>query len=218
MLYIEYQQARFDAAVADLMSQDATSSALTNLFNESSFNCKKVCRFQFWFDRYCEYAFFNCMNHYNDYSQLLIVAEDFTNYLELSKRILPQQWSFLRTTRGIKARDGDNLQEYKERQIFMVLLNLQRLAKFWVLKHWGMVILMAYYGWGAKDTVGHVTSFLGITVAWMTRDVFFKELTVHCVDAFQTLMASRQTSLMVWDNFQQDEELQEQRGGLYGII
>ncbi len=130
MLYIEYQQARLDAAVADLMSQEATSSALTNLFNESLFNSKEVCRFQFWFDRYCEYAFVNCMNHYNDYSQLLIVAEDFTDYLKLSKRIFPQQWSFLQTTCGIQARDGDNLQEYKEQQIFMVLLNLQRLANF----------------------------------------------------------------------------------------
>ncbi len=142
-------------------------------------------------------------------------AEDFTDYLELSKRIFPQQWSFLRTTRGIQVRDGDNLQEYKKRQIFMVLLNLQRLANFQVLKHWAMVILMAYYRWGANDTVGHVTSFLGITVARTTHDVFFKELIVNHVNAFQTLMASRWTGLMVWDNFQQDEELRELLDGLW---
>jgi hypothetical protein len=124
------------------------------------------------------------MNHYNDYSQPLIVAEDFINYLNLSKQILPQQWDFLATTCGIQARDGDDLQEYKERQIFMVLLNLQCLANFQVLKHWAMVITTAYYGWGAKDTVGHVTSFLGITVAQTTRESFFKQLNVNCVQSF----------------------------------
>jgi hypothetical protein len=105
------------------------------------------------------------MHHYNDYSQPLILPEDFTNYFELSKNIFPQQWSFLQSTRGIQSRDGNVLQEYKERQIFMVLLNLQSLANFCVWKHWAMVILTAFYGWGAKDTFTHVTKFLGITVA-----------------------------------------------------
>ena len=39
----------------------------------------------------------------------------------------------------------------------MVLLNLQLLANFRTLKHWAMVISTAYYGWGAKETVSHVT-------------------------------------------------------------
>ena len=95
----------------------------------------------------------------------------------LSKRIFPQQWEFLATTRGICSRDGDDLQDYKERQIFMTLLNLQRLANFRTLKHWAMVISMAYYGWGVKDTVSHVTLFLGITVSRATRDSFFKTRT-----------------------------------------
>jgi hypothetical protein len=100
------------------------------------------------------------MNSYNNYSQPLPVPDDFMNYLNLSKRIFPQQWEFLSMACGIYSRDADNLQDYTECQIFMVLLNLQRLANFRTLKHWAMVISTAYYGWGAKDTVSHVTLFL----------------------------------------------------------
>jgi hypothetical protein len=32
------------------------------------------------------------MNGYNNYSQPLIVPQDFMNYLSLSKHIFPQQW------------------------------------------------------------------------------------------------------------------------------
>ena len=100
------------------------------------------------------------MNSYNNYSQPLPVPDDFMNYLNLSKRIFPQQWEFLSMACGIYSRDADNLQDYTECQIFMVLLNLQRLANFRTLKHWAMVISTAYYGWGANDTVSHVTLFL----------------------------------------------------------
>ena len=67
-----------------------------------------------------------------------------------------------------------------------------------------MVISMAYYGWGAKGTVSHVTLFLGITVHRSTRDFFFKTLTLNCVELFRSLLASRQSGLMVWDNFNGD--------------
>jgi len=95
-----------------------------NSFYDSSFKTKRIQRFQYWFDCYCEHAFLNCMNSYNDYSQPLLVPDDFMNYLNLSKRIFPQQWEFLTTARGIYSRYADNLQDYKEHQIFMVLLNL----------------------------------------------------------------------------------------------
>jgi hypothetical protein len=124
------------------------------------------------------------MNQYNDYSQPLILANDFMNFFNLSKKILPQQWDFLADTCGIQTRDGNELQKYKEQQVFMVLLNLQGLANFRTLKHWAMVISTAYYGWGAKDTVGHVTSFLLLSVSRRTCDAFFKQLTLHCVQSF----------------------------------
>ncbi len=133
-LFIEYQQARLDAVVVELKSIDGVSAS-TNLFDQSSFKSEVVQRFQYWFDHYCEYIFFNCMNNYKDYSQPLIAADNFMNYLQLSKRIFPQQWNFLAVTRGIQARDGNELNKYKERQIFMILLNLQQLANFRCLKH-----------------------------------------------------------------------------------
>ena len=99
------------------------------------------------------------MNSYNNFSQPLIVPDDFMNYLYLSKRIFPQQWEFHSTAHGIYSRDADNLQDYKESQIFMVLLNLQRLANFRTLKHWAMVISTAYYGWGEGHSVpGYLVS------------------------------------------------------------
>jgi hypothetical protein len=113
ILYIEYQQAWLDAAVAELQSIDGVL-ALSNLFDQSSFKSREVQRFQYWFDQYCKYAFVNCMNNYNDYSQPLIVAKDFMNYLNLSKIIFPQQWDFLAVTHGIHTRDGHELNECKE--------------------------------------------------------------------------------------------------------
>jgi len=125
MLFIEYQQARLDAAAEIFMSSQVNTSSASNLFHDSSFKTERAQRFQYWFDRYCKHEFLNCMNSYNDYSQPLLVPDDFMNYLNLSKRIFPQQWEFLAMARGIYSRDADNLQDYKERQIFMVLLNLQ---------------------------------------------------------------------------------------------
>ena len=213
MLYIEYQQARLDAAVEELVTSQGITASASNLFQESLFKTKRAQQFQHGFDCYCEHAFLNCMNSYNDYSQPLLVPDDFMNYLYLLKRIFPQQWEFLATTHGICSRDGDDLQDYKEHQIFMTLLKLQRLANFRTLKHWAMVISTAYYGWGVKETVSHVTSFLGITVSRTTRDSFFKTLTLNRVESFRSLLASPQSGIMVWDNFQRGQELREQRSG-----
>ena len=95
----------------------------------------------------------------------------------------------------------------------MVLLNMQWLANFRTLKHCAMVISTAYYGWGAKDTVSQVTSFLRIKGTRMTRDSFFKRLTSNCVESFCSLLASRHSGLIVWDDYQRGQELHEQRGG-----
>ena len=76
-----------------------------------------------------------------------------------------------------------------------------------------MVISTVYYGWGAKDTVSHSTSFLGITVTRRARDSFVKTLTLNHVESFCSLLASCQSGLMVWDNFQRGQELREQRSG-----
>jgi hypothetical protein len=114
------------------------------------------------------------MNGYNDYSQPLIVPQDFMNFLSVSKRIFPLQWEFISSARGITSRDCSNLKEYKERQVFMIMLNLQRIANYKSLKHWAMIVSTVYYGWGAKDIVGYVISFLGITVSRTTRDDFFQ--------------------------------------------
>jgi hypothetical protein len=70
-----------------------------------------------------------------------------------------------------------------------------------------MVISVAYYGLQSKDTLGYVTSFLGITVSRPTQDAFFKQVTVDPIWSFPSLLASCRSGLMVWDSFQQGQEL-----------
>jgi hypothetical protein len=74
MLFIKYQQARLNAVAEMFMSSQGNTSSVSNLFHDSSF---KTERFQYWFDRYCEHAFLNCMNSYNNYSQPLLAPDDF---------------------------------------------------------------------------------------------------------------------------------------------
>jgi hypothetical protein len=74
MLFIEYLQARLDAVAEMFMSSQGNTSSASNLFHDSSF---KTERFQYWFDRYCEHAYLNCMNSYNDYSQPFLAPDDF---------------------------------------------------------------------------------------------------------------------------------------------
>ena len=59
-----------------------------------------------------------------------------------------------------------------------------------------MVILTAYYGWGAKDTATHITLFLGITLTRTTRDSFFKMLTLNRIELFCSLLATSCSSLI----------------------
>ena len=65
MLFIEYQQARLDAAAEIFMSSQVNTSSASNLFHDLSFKTERAQLFQYWFDRYCEHAFLNCMNSYN---------------------------------------------------------------------------------------------------------------------------------------------------------
>ena len=52
-----------------------------------------------------------------------------------------------------------------------------------------------------------------MSAAPTTRDSFFKMLTLNRVESFRSLLASCQSGLMVWDNFQQGQELCGQHGG-----
>ena len=101
MLFIKYQQTRLDAAAEIFMSSQGNKSSASKLFHDSLFKTKRAQLFQYWFDRYCEHAFLNCINSYNDYSQPLLVPDDFMNYLNLLKRIFPQQWEVLAMAHGI---------------------------------------------------------------------------------------------------------------------
>jgi hypothetical protein len=83
MLFIEYQKALLDVATSKFHNTK-TKSAMRELFDNASFKTESTQQFQHWFDMYCKHAFLNCMHNYNDYSQPLILAENFMNYLNLS--------------------------------------------------------------------------------------------------------------------------------------
>jgi hypothetical protein len=65
ILFIKYQQACLDTAVAELMPSKKATALSSNLFQESSFKTNEAQKFQYWFDWYCKYSFLNCMNHYS---------------------------------------------------------------------------------------------------------------------------------------------------------
>jgi hypothetical protein len=49
MLFIEYQQAQLDAAVADLHAKNSSVEP-ANLFDQLPFKIKEAQQFQYWFD------------------------------------------------------------------------------------------------------------------------------------------------------------------------
>ncbi len=69
------------------------------------------------------------------------------------------------------------------------------------------------YGWGTRDTMSHVTSFLGTTVSRTYRDKFYTSLTTGHVDTVIRLLLQEICCLMVLDNFQRGNQLRNQRGG-----
>ncbi len=123
MLYIEYQQVQLDVAKSEL-KKARDDFATKDLFQYASYKTESTQNFQYWFDRYCKHAFINCMNGYNNYSQPLIIPQDLMNFLFLFKHTFPLQWDFLSSARGVTEQDHDDLKEYKERLVFIIILNL----------------------------------------------------------------------------------------------
>ena len=112
-----------------------------------------------------------------------------------------EQWAFLSSHCNIH-RDcvGDDLTEFKERQVFISLLILQRMANFRCLPHWCLILSTAMYGWGTRDTIVHATSFLGTTVSRTYRDRFYTSLTIGLVETVIRLLSKELCRLM--HNFQ----------------
>ena len=74
------------------------------------------------------------MNSYNNYSQLLLVPDDFMNYLYLLKCIFHQQWEFLAAARGIYSRDADNGTTKARRYRFLKRSQKMKLTYYLELK------------------------------------------------------------------------------------
>ena len=179
-----------------------------------TFNCDAAMRFQSCFDNICRHLFFNCFSDFNDYSTPILSTSDFLSYLNASKNIFPEQWAFVSSHCNINYdRDCNALTEFKERQVFISLLILQRMTNFRCLPHWCLIISTAMYGWGTRDTVSHATSFLGTTVSQSFWDRFYTLLMVDIVENVIKLLSREISCLMVLDIFQRSNQLRDQRGG-----
>ncbi len=168
-----------------------------------NFNFEAARTFQSTFDNICRYSFLNCFSDFNNYSMPILSTSDFSNYLNSSKHIFPEQWTFLSSHLNInRERDSNDLTEFKERQVFISLLILQHMSNFRYLPHWCLILSIAMYDWGTRDTLGHATSFLGTTVSRCYHDRFYTSLTLGIVDTVIQLLSIEISCLMVLDNFQ----------------
>ena len=154
-----------------------------------TFNSNTVRIFQCRYDKRCRLSFLNCFSYFNDYSMPILQISDFTNYQNASGRIFLEQWAFLSSLRNMnRDRDGSALTAFKERQVFVTIVLLLRQSNFRSLPHWCLILLTAMYGWGTRETLAHVTSFIGRTVSRIYRDRFFTSLTSSVVETDTTVI------------------------------
>ena len=99
--------------------------------------------------------------------------------------------------------DRPTLTAFKERQVFIMILILLWQSNYRSLTHWCLILSTAMYGWGTRDTLGHVTSFLGTMVSRSYQDRSFASLTSKLVYTIVSLLSRQLCGLMVLDNFQQ---------------
>ena len=146
----------------------AVASALSNKLRAkmATFDTDCARTFQTDFDSFCKLAFTNCFSKINDYTMPILHTSSFTNFQNHSKKIFPEEWTFLSLHHNVNEdRDGPLLTAFKERQVFIMILLLLRQLNFRSLPHWCLILSTAMYGWGTRDTLGRVTSFIGTTVS-----------------------------------------------------
>ncbi len=132
-------------------SLDAVSPSTSTRAKMPTFNFEQARAFQSSFNNMCRYSFLTCFSDFNDYSMPILLTSDFSMYLNASKHIFPEQWVFLLSHRNInRDRNGNDLTEFKECQVFISLLMLQRMAIFRCLPHWCLILSTAMYGWGTR--------------------------------------------------------------------
>ncbi len=144
----------------------------------------------------------------------ILRTSNFCNFLHASMHVFPQQWAFLSSHWNINwEQDGNDLTEFKERQVFVSLCILQHQSNVRCLLHWCLILSTARYGWGTRDVLGHATSFTGTTVSRSYWNCFYTSLTSNIVNTGTRLLSREILGLMVLDNFQRGNQLRDQCGG-----
>jgi hypothetical protein len=127
------------------------------------------------FNNHCRYAFMFSVSSFQNYTDPLILVDDWRNFVEVAKRVMDTQWRVLASYRNITSSDPPELVAYKERQIFCQLMTMIRIANFRLLNYWSLVLTTAYYGCGVRGTAVLATSFWGITTSRSYRNAKYSE-------------------------------------------
>ena len=72
-----------------------TMAEKDKLFDRQSWNTPTAVSFRKHFNNACKWAFYYTMTEYQDYTQPILLKDDFVNYMELAKTVFRPQWRFL---------------------------------------------------------------------------------------------------------------------------
>ena len=85
-------------------------------------------------------------------------------------------------------RDSPHLTSYKGRQVFSILMAMQRQANPKDLKYWAMIETTAYYAYGVRAFVVHGSNFAGRTNSTTFRDRCYADFTATKKRAHMTFL------------------------------
>ena len=78
-----------------------SAAAQEGLFDKQSWSAKEMKDFRRDFDKVCFDGFVSCLSGWNDYTEPIVSAADFTKYLEKAKAVFKRQWDFLASLRNV---------------------------------------------------------------------------------------------------------------------
>ncbi len=210
-LFTAYKDCMCNIYRARCLDVETTYTPTRSKMRTFNFDAARI--FQLRFNHVCQYSFLNCFSEFNN-SMPILRTSDFIHYLNATKRIFLEQLAFLSSHQNVNQECyGPELTAFKERQVFVTLLLLQRQSNFFALPHWCLILSTTMYGWGTRNMVGHVRSFIKTTVSRSYRDRFYNSLTSSIVKTVIRLLSKQICGLMVLDNFQHGDQLREQCGG-----
>ena len=209
LLLAAYHKARavvFEKREKEAMLREA------GLFNQQTLLTDEGKAFINVFDNHCRHAFYDSITSFQNYSQPLILVQDWENFIDVAKFVFEKPWRLLMSFRNIRHDDSPELINYKERQVFCQILSLIRAANPKYLTFWSLIITTAYYGWGVRGSAIMATSFWGFTCSQPHRDRMYSELLSKIGTVRKAVLRKQLVCLFCFDNIVVVQRLLDQRG------